>query len=188
MQGPPNNPYGSPPPYGQPQQPYGQPQQQQPYGQQPQQPYGQQPQQPYGQAPPYGQPPQQPYGMQPPGGFGGAPYGGPMMPPQAMHGPAAHVSVGLFGHIPCPHCGTPTRTSTGGGGQAARFAGGLVGWLIASAFLTKYYCGHHGEIPAERFPPAHQSSITNRKIAKIGGGVALLFVVFSLIVVSNLVR
>ncbi len=171
MQGPPNNPYGSPP-----------------YGQPPQQPYGQPPQQqPYGQPPPYG-PPQQPYGMQPPGGFGGAPHGGPMMAPPMMNGPGAHVSVGLFGHIPCPHCGTPTRSSAGGGGHAARFAGGLVGWLIASAFLTKYYCGHHGEIPADRFPPAHQSAITMRKIVKIGGGVALLMFVFAIFAVSSLVR
>jgi hypothetical protein len=158
MQGPPHNPWGPPPPPGQ-------QQQQQPYGQQ-QQPYG---------------PPG--YAQQPPGGFGGMGY-----PQQPMQSPGMVADVGLFGHLPCPHCGVPTRSSTGGGGVAARYAGGLVGWLIASAFLTKYYCVSHGEIPAERFPPAHQSAITTRKIVKVGGGVLLLFVVLSLLALSSLIR
>lgn len=114
------------------------------------------PQQPYGQQQPgYGPPG---YGPQPPGGFGG-------MPNQAMQMPGSGFvpDVGLFGHLPCPHCGTPTRSSAGNGGYAGRYAGGLVGWLIASAFLTKYYCPSHGEIPNERFPPAHQSAITTRQ-------------------------
>jgi hypothetical protein len=181
-QGPPHNPWGQSPfsPGQQQPQPYGQ-QQQQPYGQP--QPYGQQ--QPYGQPPPYGQPqPQQGYGLQPPGGFGAMGH----HPPPAMHGQGFVADVGLFGHLPCPHCGTPTSSSAGGAGMAARYAGGLVGWLIASAFLTKYYCVSHGEIPTERFPPAHQSSITNRKIMKVGGGVLVLVLVFGLLGLLSLVE
>jgi len=98
------------------------------------------------------------------------------------------ADVGVFGHLPCPHCGMPTRSSSGGGGDAARWAGGLVGWLIASAFLNKYYCPSHGEIPPERFPPAHQSAITTRKIMKIGGGVVLLVFVFGLLGLSALLQ
>jgi hypothetical protein len=109
-----------------------------------------------------------------------------------MHAPMMHngpvASVGLFGHLPCPHCGMPTRSSAGGGAQAARFAGGLVGWLIASAFLTKYYCAMHGEIMPERFPPAHQSAITTRKIVKICGGLFLLVFVFGILAATSLVR
>lgn len=162
MQGPPNNPWGQPPyppgPQHQPQQPYGQPPPQQGYG-------------------PPGYPPQ------PAGGFGANPYPSPAMQRQ---GPVA--SVGLFGHIPCPHCGMPTRSSAGGGAQAARFAGGLVGWLIASAFLTKYYCLSHGEIPPERFPLPHQSAITSRKVMKVGGGVFLLVFVLAVLGALSLVR
>jgi hypothetical protein len=127
----------------------------------------------------YGQPG---YGPQPPGGFGG------MGPPPMMHGTGVVADVGLFGHLPCPHCGTPTSSSAGGGGMAARYAGGLVGWLIASAFLTKYYCVSHGEIPTARFPLPHQSAITNRKIMKVGGGVALFMFVFLLLGLLSLVR
>lgn len=86
--GGPDEPWPTPPPYGQ--QPYGQ----QPYGQQPygQQPYGQQPygQQPYGQQP-YGQ---QPYGQQP---YGQQPYGyqgQPMPPPGYGFAPMAPVPGG----------------------------------------------------------------------------------------------
>ena len=199
-------PYGQPQPqqqpYGQQQQPYGQQQQQQPYGQQQQQQqqaYGAPPQQQgYGQPQQgYGAPPQQQgygappgYGPQPPGGFGaGFPQQPPMHPMHGMHGgPVA--DVGVFGHLPCPrpHCGIPTRSNAGSGGAAARYAGGLVGWLIASAFLTKYYCPSHGEIPAEHFPLAHQSAITTRKMMKVGGGVLLLFVVFGLLTLSALLR
>ena len=106
--------------------------------------------------------------------------------PMQHQGPVA--SVGIFGHLPCPHCGMPTRSNAGDGAHAARFAGGLVGWLIASAFLTKYYCVSHGEIAAQQFPPAHQSAITTRKILKIGGGVALLVFVFVLLGVVQLIR
>jgi hypothetical protein len=137
------------------------------------------PNNPWGQPPyPPGPPQQQPlgYAPQPPGGFGANPYQTPAMQHQ---GPVA--SVGLFGHLPCPHCGVPTRSSAGGGAQAARFAGGLVGWLIASAFLTKYYCVSHGEIPTERFPPPHQSAITSRKIMKVGGAVFLLLFVLAVL-------
>jgi hypothetical protein len=81
-----------------------------------------------------------------------------------------------------------TSSNAGVGSHAARVAGGLVGWLIASAFLTKYYCPSHGEIPNERFPPAHQSAITTRKIMKIGGGLVLLVVVFGLLGVLSLVH
>jgi hypothetical protein len=104
-----------------------------------------------------------------------------------MHGgPVA--DVGIFGHLPCPHCGIATRSNAGSGGAAARYAGGLVGWLIASAFLTKYYCPSHGEIPATHFPPAHQSAITTRKIMKIGGGIVLLIFVFGLLGLSALLQ
>ena len=106
----------------------------------------------------------------------------------AMHAQGPVADVGVFGHLPCPYCGMATSSHAGGGGHAARVAGGLVGWLIASAFLTKYYCASHGEIPTERFPPAHQSSITTRKILKAGGGVLLLVVVFGLLGVLSLVR
>lgn len=100
-----------------------------------------------------------------------------------MHnGPVA--DVGIFGHLPCPDCGTATRSHAGGGGHAARVAGGLVGWLIASAFLTKYYCPSHGQIANDRFPPAHRSAITTRKIMKIGGAVLVLLVVFALLALS----
>ncbi len=107
--------------------------------------------------------------------------------PHVMSGPPV-ANVGLFGKLPCPHCGTPTASNAGGGGQAARIAGGLVGWLIVSAFTTKYYCMHHGEIPIMHFPPGHQSAISTRKAAKIGGGVALFFVVFVLMVGSSFIR
>ena len=175
MQGPPHNPWGQPP-YP----PGPQPQQPQAYGQQPQaqgqpQPYGQPPQ---GYGPPQGHAPQPHHAPQPPGGFGGAPYPPQPLMPMQHHGPVA--SVGIFGHLPCPHCGMPTRSNAGDGAHAARFAGGLVGWLIASALLTKYYCLSHGEILPVHFPPAHQSAITTRKILKIGGGVALLLVVFAI--------
>ncbi len=103
------------------------------------------------------------YAQQPPGGFGVNPY---QMPAMQHQGPVA--SVGLFGHIPCPHCNMPHAVERGRRRAAARFAGGLVGWLIASAFLTKYYCLNHGEIPTERFPLPHQSAITSRKIMKVG--------------------
>jgi len=79
-------------------------------------------------------------------------------------------------------------SSAGGTGTAARIAGGLVGWLIVTAFTTKYYCAQHGEIPTPHFPPAHQSAIGTRKAAKIGGGVALLFVVFALMVLGAIVQ
>ncbi len=81
-----------------------------------------------------------------------------------------------------------TRSHAGAGGHAARFAGGLVGWLIASALLTKYYCASHGEIPNAHFPPAHQSAITRRKLTKIGGGVGLLLFVLGLLGALSLVR
>ncbi|MBX3191289.1 MAG: hypothetical protein KF819_30105 [Labilithrix sp.] len=159
-------PPGGPPGYGQ--QPYGQ----QPYGQQPygQQPYGQQP---YGQQP-YGQ---QPYGQQP---FGQQPYG------QQPYGQQPVRSIGLFDRIPCPHCGTPT-TSHAPGAHAARWAGGLVGWLLVSALSSKHYCAAHGEIPKAAFPPAHQSSMTTRMIVKLGGAVLLLFVVFGLMLVGAVI-
>jgi hypothetical protein len=105
----------------------------------------------------------------------------------AMHAPGVVADVGVFGRLPCPHCGMATSSHAGGGGHAARLAGGLVGWLIASAFLTKYYCPSHGEISTERFPPAHQSAITTRKIMKIGGGVLLLVFLFGLMGVLSLV-
>lgn len=182
----PPQPHGQPPQgYGQPPQPYGQPPQaygQQAYGQPPQA-YGQ-PGQPYGQPPQaaYGQPPMPGYGAPPPGGFGAA---GPQQP--MMHAAPA-ADVGIFGRLPCPHCGLPTSSHAGSGGSAARVAGGLVGWLIVSAFLTKYYCTAHGEIPNERFPPAHQSAITTRKIMKAGGGVLLLVVVIGLLGALSLVH
>jgi hypothetical protein len=106
-----------------------------------------------------------------------------MMMPQGAQGAA---DVGIFGKLPCPHCGMPTRSSAGGSGTAARMAGGLVGWLIVSAFMTKYYCMHHGEIPPQHFPPAHQSAISTRKLLKIGGGVALFMFVIVLMALSSL--
>ena len=112
-------------------------------------------------------------------------YGQPA--PHVMSGPAV-ADAGLFGKLPCPHCGMPTTSNSGGGGTAARMAGGLVGWLIVSAFTTKYYCTHHGEIPIVHFPPGHQSAISTRKATKIVGGVALLFVVFALMIVASLIR
>jgi hypothetical protein len=101
--------------------------------------------------------------------------------PGAMHAHGPPADVGIFGHLPCPHCGAATSSSAGSGAHAARFAGGLVGWLIASAFLTKYYCPSHGEIPTEQFPPAHRSAITMRKLMKAGGGLVLLVVVLGLL-------
>ncbi len=107
--------------------------------------------------------------------------------PHVMSGPPV-ADVGLFRTLPCPHCGMPTTSNAGDGGQAARMAGGLVGWLIVSAFTTKYFCRQHGEILIVHFPPGHQSSISTRKAAKIGGGVALLFVVFALMIASSFIR
>ena len=98
------------------------------------------------------------------------------------------ADVGIFGKLPCPHCGLPTTANAGGSGTAARMAGGLVGWLIVTAFTAKYYCPHHGEIPVERFPHAHQSAIATRKFLKVGGGVALLFFVLVLMGALSLVR
>lgn len=52
--------------------------------------------------------------------------------------------------------------------------------------MTKYHCPQHGEVPAAYFPPNHQSSITNRKIAKIVGavGVPLLLVGFFVLIAA----
>jgi hypothetical protein len=74
------------------------------------------------------------------------------------------------------------------GAAVGFFVAGIPGWLIASALMTKYHCPQHGEVPAAYFPPNHQSSITNRKIAKIVGavGVPLLLVgIFVVIAALN---
>lgn len=95
-----------------------------------------------------------------------------------MHGHGGPVvEVGFFGNIPCPHCGAPTASHAGEGVYVARSAGGLFGWLIASALMTKYYCPSHGSIAHDQFPGAHQDAITWRKVAKIGGAVAVLVLV-----------
>jgi len=165
-----------------------------PYGAQQSSPFGPQPQGQYGQAPQgqYGQAPQGQYGQQAPQaqyapGYGPPqpqppmPYGAPAYGATAHGGPVA--SVGLFGHIPCPHCGMAT-TSHAAGASAAQWAGGLVGWLLVSALSSKHYCVHHGEIAKAAFPPAHQSAMTTRMIVKLGAGGALLFLVVALMIVS----
>jgi hypothetical protein len=57
-----------------------------------------------------------------------------------------------------------------------------------AAFTTKYYCVHHGEIPELHFSLGHQSAISTRKAAKIGGGLLLVFVVLVLMVRSSFLR
>lgn len=90
--------------------------------------------------------------------------------------------VGLFGRFPCPYCGTLT-SSRAEGSSAARFAGGVVGWLIVSAISSKHYCIHHGEIPNTAFPPAHRSAMATRTVLKLVAGFGLLFVVSVLLFV-----
>ncbi len=189
--------YGSPPNYGQqPQQPpqagFGTP------GYPPPQGYGAPGgyPAPNAYAPPpggYGAP-QQPYAPQPYGqpNYAANPYAAPMTPygagmpgPPGMQGPASDINPGLFGAIPCPTCGMATNARADGA-AVGFFVAGIPGWLIASALMTKYHCPQHGEVPAAYFPPNHQSSITNRKIAKIVGavGVPLLLVGFFVLIAA----
>lgn len=95
--------------------------------------------------------------------------------------------VGIFGSLPCPYCGSPC-TSHASGAYAGRFVGGLVGWLVVSAFMTKHYCGSHGEITKAQFPPEHQSNLTTRMLIKLGIAGAVLAVVFMLIIIGALAQ
>ncbi len=97
--------------------------------------------------------------------------------------------VGLFEAMPCPHCGASMRSSAGHGGTAGRMVGGLVGWLLVSAIVSKYYCPTHGEVPKSALPREHQSLVTMRKLMMVGGAGALfLFAVCLICVASALQR
>jgi hypothetical protein len=124
-------PYGSPDPYGQPQQPqYGQPQpgqygqpQQDPYGQPPQ--YGQPQQDPYGQPPQYGQPQQNPYGQPPQ-------YGQPQ--PGQYAQPGQYGQPGQYpGQYPGGVPGYPT--------PAPKSRTGLIIGLVAGGFVLLLVIG-----------------------------------------------
>ncbi|MFO0618510.1 MAG: hypothetical protein U0414_38310 [Polyangiaceae bacterium] len=204
---PPNNPPGGRPPYGQaPQHVWSQAPA--PHGPSPQAqvpaPHGPS----HGQAYPQGQvyaPPGYPQPRAYPHAYPPPPAHPPVHSPGSFHGrpefPAhpAHLAhsqahsrpvleVGLFGNLPCPHCGAPTQSNAGEGAHVARWAGGLIGWLIASAFMTKYHCPTHGVIPHDQFPGAHQDAIVWRKVAKIGGAVAVFVFVIAIFFMIALLR
>jgi hypothetical protein len=198
--------YGQPqaPAYGQPaQQGYGQPQApaygqpaQQGYGQ-PQAPaYGQPAQQGYGQpqapAPGYGQPPAPGYGQPPAQGYAPSPqmqaYG---QPPTPSYGASAAPprELGFFEAIPCPTCGqamTSSHSTTGA--VAGRAVGGLVGWMLAMALSSHYYCPTHGEVKPAQIPPKHRSVISNRRIMFAGGAIGLFVLVMVLIVIGAMMN
>ncbi len=125
----------------------------------------------------FGQGPAQPGWQGPAAGVGGTVgFGAPAAPPK---------DVGLFDNIPCPHCGSPMTSSAGAGGVAGRMVGGLVGWLVVTALASEYYCHAHGQVPKSALPPAHQSVVTTRKIAMLGGAAALLVMVFGCVIFSS---
>jgi hypothetical protein len=177
--------------YAQPQQPYAQQppaqgyaQPQQAYGQQPQAQQGYaQPQQAYGQpqAPAYGQQPQAQQGYaQPQQAYGQQPQMQAYVQPQApaYGAPAAlPAHLGLFDAIPCPTCGQKMSSNQSTAGVVTgRAVGGLVGWMLAMALASHYYCPTHGEVKPAQMPAEHRQMITLRRIL-LGGGAAVLFVV-----------
>ena len=154
---------------------------------------------PPGYGPPPGYPAPQGYGAPPgpgaaqgygpPPGFGApAGYGSPAgygAPPMAFGPPGPVAHVGLFGKVPCPFCGAPLTTHSNAA-VIGRVAGGLLGWLLVSAFASKHYCPTHGEIKKAQLPPDHQSALTKKTIAKVAGACGVLVLVLVLVLVQAL--
>lgn len=70
------------------------------------------------------------------------------------------------------------------GAVAGRAVGGLVGWMLAMALSSHYYCPAHGEVKPAQMPPEHRSVITRRRLLFAGGAVALFVLVLILIVIG----
>ena len=188
------NPPGGPPPYGYP------PQGQYPGAQQQQQGYAQQPasrqQQGYAQQPGY---PQQGYAQQQPGypqqGYAQQPVsqqqqgypqqGYPQQgyPQQGYPVAPQAASPGLFGRIPCPHCGALMSSSSG---RLGWYGGGLLGVLIVKAIASAHYCPTHGKVPASALPPEHRKIVTLRRLAFLGGAGLILLLVVAAVVATQL--
>ncbi len=139
---------------------------------------------PWGGGPPGGQPgygapagwqPTQPQ-QQPWQGQQQQPQQQQQWPGQPTPGQQSVAPIGLFGKVPCPHCGAPTHGGTMGtmGGAVAGRAGGLFGYLLWRAFAGNYHCTTHGPIAMAQLPPQHRSMVVVRKIVMVGGAFAIL--------------
>ncbi len=99
----------------------------------------------------------------------------------AGFGQVQEQKIGIFGKIPCPHCGAETTSSSPGTGTA-QAVGGVFLLLIIKAFTNSYYCATHGKIAMADFPAQNRTMIYTRKGLMFGSAFLILFFVLILLV------
>ena len=83
--------------------------------------------------------------------------------------------------IMCPRCGEPVARARRSG---CLFGGGLVGYLLASAFAPMT-CRNCGDIPSHEFSAEERSSMTMSTVGLVVGAIVLLVVVIGVLVLIN---